>query len=309
MESIASGEIETMELFAFAGLSNATILLTAAAVMGLAAVVSVVLRNLGLSSGSALANRVDRLEMRTASSGEYRSVISMASDILNGVGAHGAPHVVEMFEYASASNPRFARNINAGEAAFTLVNELKAGITIAAAIARPIQNMVDNGSIEVRAERVRLAGELRKQVAAIRTPTWDRHGAAILAAGVPSTTVSSIVGCFTQVQALKSDALALNRSSSVDAFAGILGQAAGVLASASQTVELFQGVVAEQPANEAEHVDDAGHDEAPTSDAVEGHASPAEAEAAHDDAAADGQDEHHDEHHDDKHGHDHAAAA
>jgi hypothetical protein len=216
-----------------------------------------------------------------------------------------------MFEDASASNPRFARNINAGEAAFSLVDELKAGITIAAAVARPIQNMVDNGSIEVRAERVRLAGELRKQVAAIRTPTWDRHGAAILAAGVPSTTVSNIVGCFTQMQALKSGALALNRSSSVDAFAVILTQAAGVLASASHTVELFQGVVAEQPVTEAEaqHVDDGSHEEAPASEAVEADASSAEAEAAHAEAAADDHGDHHDEPHDDKHGHDHAAAA
>lgn len=286
-----------MELFAFAGISNADILLTAAAVMGLAAVVSVVLRNLGLSSGSELANRVERLELRTASSGEYRAVISMATDILDGVSAHGAPHVVEMFEDASASSARFTRNFNAGEAAYSLVDELKNGITIAAAIARPIQNMVDNGSIEVRAERVRLAGELRKQVAAIRTPTWDRHGASILAAGVPSTTVTTIVGCFTQLHALKSSALALTRTSSVDAYAGILGLAAGVLASASQTVDLFQGVVAEEPVAEAAHADEASHDDS--------HAS-AEAEAAHpEEAAADD----HGAHHDETHGHGHAAAA
>jgi len=298
-----------MELFAFAGISNSEILLAAAALMGIAAVSSVVLRNLGLSSGSDLANRVDRLEMRTASSGEYRAVIAMASDILDGVGAHGAPHVVEMFEDASASNTRLARNINAGEAAFTLVNELKSGISVAAAIARPIQNMVDNGSIEVRAERVRLAGDLRKQVAAIRTPTWSRHGAAILAAGVPSTTVSNIVGCFSQLQAMKTGALALNRNSSVDAFAGLLTQAAGVLASASQTVDLFQGVVAEQPVAEAERAEDAGHDEAQASEAVEAEASSAEAETVQTEAAPVDHGDQHDEHHDDKHGHDHAAAA
>lgn len=283
-----------MELFAFAGISNATILLTAASVMGLAAVISVVLRSLGLSSSGTLAGRVDRLEMRTASSGDYRAVISMASDILSTVDSHGTPHVLEMFEDAGIGQSWLGRKVDAGAAADALLGELKTGIQSAAAIARPIQNMVDSGSIEVRAERARLADDIRRHVAAIKTPTWDRHGPAILAAGVPSTTVSTIVDCFTQMRALRTSALALTRKSTVDAFAGVLSQSAAVLASASQSIDLFEGRQPEHHEAEA----DTAHAEAE-----------AHGEAAHDKAHAEEGRDHQDEHadHGEQHGDDHAS--
>jgi hypothetical protein len=286
-----------MELFAFAGISNSTILLTAAAVMAIAATISVVLRSLGLSPRSELANRVDRLEMRTASAGDYRAVISLASDILSGVDTHGAPHIVEMFEEVGTSNARFARRINSGEAAYALLNELKAGIEIAAATARPIQNMIENGSIEIRAERTRLTGDLRKQVAAIRTPTWDRHGATILAAGMPSAMVSTIVTCFGQMNSLKTSALALTRSSSVDAFAGVLSQAATILASARQSVDLFQGGIAEPVASQSEHTGDAARAEELVPDVVDANTS-AEAQSAHGDVATEENGASHSDNHD-----------
>ena len=238
-----------MELFAFAGLSNSAILLTAAATFGCASILSLATRSIAFSQAGSLDRRIGKLEIRTAASEEYRQVIDMAADILDGVASHATTPVVEMFEDINVNSSWFRKNPDAEQQAHSLLDELKRNIELATAIARPIQNMFENGAIEVKSQRQKLGTETRRTAAAISTKTWDRHGATILASGVPSATVTLMVECFAQVRALKQDALSLSPKSSVNQIIGVLHQSAALLATAGNGVDILRGIT-EPPAEE-----------------------------------------------------------
>ena len=71
---------------------------------------------------------------------------------------------------------------------------IKDRIVAAAEIARPIQNMNENGAMEVKGQRRRAGLEAKRLAARLNTGTWDRFGVRLLRGGMPSTSVTLLQG-------------------------------------------------------------------------------------------------------------------
>ncbi len=228
-----------MELFGFLGLSNATILVYAAA-LGVSVIVAAEVGRLLRPARRHLDVRVDRLEMRLAASGDYQSLLQSAESLLSDVAPLGVTPVTEMFEASNVKRSRFSAAAEPSDIAQRVVDDLQCCIEVAAAIARPIQNMNDNGAMEVKAQRRRVGQEAKRLSARLNTATWDRHGAKLLSDGMPSTSVTLLQGFFTQVHALKAVANEQGKGTSVDGLMTLLHLSAELLKSAEDNLEEFR---------------------------------------------------------------------
>ncbi len=230
-----------MDLFGILGLSNATVLTYAAAVAGGFVVTSAVARMVNGKSGSGqLDQRVDRLEVRLAASGDTHSLLQAAENLLADIVPQGVGPVTEMFEAANLKRSWFSAPVEPSDIAQKVVDDLKDSIEIATGIARPIQNLNENGAMEVRAERRRVGIETKRLAAGLKTETWDRHGAQLLQGGMPGTTVTLLQNFFTHVHALKVAANDQSKSASVNGLMNVLHQSAELLKSAGQNAEEFK---------------------------------------------------------------------
>lgn len=231
-----------MELFGFLGLSNATILTGAAAAVATAAMVSVVGRALRPASrSSSLDSRVESLEIRMAAASTYQPVLQMADEALRGVSSGATEQVMEMFEAAATTRSFFAKRQSPAEIAEELVNDLRDNIQLAAAIARPIQAMLDNGSIEVVPERARLAADAKEMAAQLGSTTWEKQSASLLTtASMPSTNASLVIECFAQIGMLKSAVSKLPRKPAADALIEVLDQSVTAIQAAGRAADLFR---------------------------------------------------------------------
>ncbi|MEQ1753246.1 MAG: hypothetical protein ABL973_03850 [Micropepsaceae bacterium] len=238
-----------MELFGFLGLGNATILTGAAAAIATGALVSVVSNVLRpLSRSSKLEGRVQSLEVRLAAASTYQPVLQMADEVLNAVSSQATDHVVEMFEAAATTRSFFTRRQDPTEIAAAIAIDLHDNIQLAASIARPIQSMLDNGSIEVVPERARLTADAKDMAKQLGSTSWDKYSASLLTgASMPSTTASQVVDCFTQVAKLKSAVSSLPRKPTANALIDVLDQSVSVIQAAARATDLFRPQGEPQP--------------------------------------------------------------
>jgi len=232
-----------MELFAFIGVSNAEILTGAAVVLGVATAASLAARALR-KDRSGLEDRVERLEMRLAAANALQPVINQADELVRQVSQNAVGPVIEMFE--AAPNPRsfFSAGPAPQELAAALAGDLRDNVQIAAAIARPIRNMIENGSMEVSGERSRLAADIRTRADQLGSQVWRTHGRALLAAGVPDRSGEAVFTCFARIRALKASVNALDRRPSPDQMVDVLAAAAGLIEAADQANAVFAGIPA-----------------------------------------------------------------
>lgn len=231
-----------MDLFAFAGVSNVEILAGAAVVFAGAATVSLALRALRNRGGADLDARVNRLEIRMAAAKSYQPALQMADEVLGQVSSSAVAPVIEMFEALPARRSWFSKSEEPTEIAATLVSDLRDNIEHAAAIARPIRNMLDNGAIEVSAERSRLAADCRERAANLGSETWDRHRGAVLTAGMPDVTSSAVIDCFTRIRELKASVDGLGRKPTSDQLIDVLRQSAELVTAAAAAHDTFTRV-------------------------------------------------------------------
>lgn len=230
-----------MELFEIFGLSNAAILTYAAAAIGGAVLLSTAARALrSVSGGEKLNNRVNRLEMRLAGGEDYLRVLQMAETLLADVAPNSVAPVTEMFEAANLKRSWFSKRVEPSDIAQRVVDDLQSSIMTAAEIARPIQNMNENGAMEVKAQRRRAGLEAKRLAARLNTGTWDRFGVRLLRGGMPSTTVTLLQGFFLQVHALKTAANEQGKGASVDGLMTVLHLSAELIKSAEQNIEEFK---------------------------------------------------------------------
>jgi hypothetical protein len=166
----------------------------------------------------------------------------MADEVLRQVSSSAVTPVIEMFEALPARRSWFSKTEEPTEIAATLVGELRDNIEHAAAISRPIRNMLDNGAIEVAAERARLAADTRDRAANLGSETWNRHRGAVLTAGMPDTTSSAVIDCFTRIRTLKASAAALGRKPSSDQLIDLLRQSAELVTAAAAAHDTFTRV-------------------------------------------------------------------
>lgn len=232
---------ERMELFAVFGISNAQILTAAAGVFAAAALLSVALRALRSTRVSGAETRVDQLEIRMAAVAHSHAVLQMADEILQQVEASAVTPVAEIFEAAAAPSASrwFDRRPAPQEIAAALVGELRDNLHHASAIARPIRNVLDNGAVEIAAERQALAADIRERAAALGSPTWNREKATLLAAGVPCSQTEALIACFAQVEALTVAVAAMDRKPTPNQLVEVLRAATGLVAAAGQANAVF----------------------------------------------------------------------
>lgn len=241
-----------MDLFAFAGVSNIEILFGAAMVFAGAATVSLAMRALRGRGSDALEARVNRLEIRMAAAQAYQPALQMADEVLNRVSTSAVSPVIEMFEALPARRSWFSKSEEPNEIAAILVGDLRDNIEHAAAISRPIRNMLDNGAIEVAAERARLAADCRERAARLGSETWNRHRGAVLTAGMPDTTSSVVIDCFTRIRTLKASVEALGRKPTSDQLIDLLRQSAELVTAAATAHDTFTRLAnGEEPAKAA----------------------------------------------------------
>lgn len=228
-----------MELFSFAGVSNAEILMAAGVVLVGAAAISTIARSMGGGARAKLAARVDRLEVRLAAAQTYQPALQIADEVLKRVSNGTETAVIELFEATSSRRSWFEKAVEPHEIATNLVSDLRDNIEQATAIARPIHNMIDNGSIEVAPERARLAADAKERAACLGSETWERHGAKLLEAGLPSQKGAALIDCFTRANALKASVNALGRKPSAEQLIDVLRQTAELVTAADQANGLF----------------------------------------------------------------------
>jgi hypothetical protein len=241
-----------MDLFAFAGLSNIEILSGAAVVLAGAATVSLAMRTLRNGSDKALDARVNRLELRMAAAKTYQPALQMADEVLNQVSTSAVSPVIEMFEGVPTRRGWFSKSEEPTEIAATLVSDLRDNIECAAEISRPIRNMLDNGAIEVSAERARLAADCRERAASLGSETWNRHRGAVLTAGMPDVTASAVIDCFTRIRTLKASVEGLGRKPTSDQLIDVLRQSAELVTAAAAAHDTFSRVTNGEEAPAAE---------------------------------------------------------
>lgn len=232
---------ERMELFAVFGITNAQILMAAAAVFVAAAVLSATVRALRGTQASGAETRVDQLEIRMAAVAQSHAVLQVADEILQQVDASTVTPVAEIFEAAAAPSAGrwFDRRPAPQEIAAALVGELRDNLHQASAIARPIRNMLDNGAVEIAAERRALASDIRERAAELGAPTWTRNKATLLAAGVPCIQTEALIACFTHVEALSAAVAAMDRKPTPDQLVEVLQAATGLVMAAGQANGIF----------------------------------------------------------------------
>ena len=240
-----------MDLFAFVGLSNVEILSGAAVVFAGAATVSLAVRALR-NNGKELDARVNRLEIRMAAAQTYQPALQMADQVLNQVTSSAVTPVIEMFEALPARRSWFSKSEEPNEIAATLVSDLRDNIACAAEISRPIRYMLDNGAIEVSAERARLAADSRERAASLGSETWDRHRGSVLTAGMPDVTSSAVIDCFTRIRTLKATVEGLGRKPSSDQLIDVLRQSAELVTAAAAAHDTFTRVANGEEAPAAE---------------------------------------------------------
>jgi hypothetical protein len=248
-----------MDLFAFVGLSNVEILSGAAVVFAGAATVSLAMRALRNGGEKALDARVNRLEIRMAAAQTYQPALQMADEVLSQVSTSAVSPVIEMFEGIPARRSWFSKSEEPTEIAATLVSDLRDNIECAAEISRPIRNMLDNGAIEVSAERARLAADCRERAASLGSETWNRHRGAVLTAGMPDVTSAAVIDCFTRIRTLKATVEGLGRKPSSDQLIDVLRQSAELVTAAAAAHDTFTRVANGEEAPAAEEA----HEEAP----------------------------------------------
>jgi hypothetical protein len=235
-----------MELFSFIGLSNAEILAGAAAVTASAVALSFASRLVkGRTSSANMEKRIDRLEVRLAAAQSYQPTLQMADEVLKDVSTHAVAPLISIVEASAAPRSWFSKTEEPTETAAALASDLKDNVELASAIAKPIQNMLDNGAVEIAAERVKLAAETKLLAVQLGSSTWDKHRRTILTAGVPDVMTSRVIDCFTQVQNLKLAASSLAKKPSTDDLIEVLRRSAEVVTAASQSVDAFKHEAAE----------------------------------------------------------------
>jgi len=240
-----------MELFAFIGISNAEILTGAAAVFGIAVAFSLAARAFR-KERSDLEGRVEKLEVRLAAASALQPVLNQAEELVRQVSQNAVGPVIEMFEAAPKPRSFFSSGPASEELAATLASDLRDNVEIAAAIARPIRNMIENGSMEVSAERSRLAADIRTRADALGSQVWRTHGRALLAAGVPNRSGEAVFACFASIRALKASVNALDRRPSPDQLVDVLTAAAGLIEAADHANAVFAGTLEPAAASEPE---------------------------------------------------------
>lgn len=227
-----------MELFAFIGISNAQILTGAAVVFAVAAAFSLAMRAFRRTRGD-LEDRVERLEVRLAAANALQPVLNQADELVRQVSTNAVNPVIEMFEDAPRPRSFFSSGAAPQELAAALAGDLRDNVEIAAAIARPIRNMIENGSMEVSAERSRLAADIRTRADSLGSQTWQTYRRALLAAGVPNRSGEAVIACFARVRELKASIDALDRRPSADQLVDVLAAAAGLITAADHANAVF----------------------------------------------------------------------
>lgn len=230
-----------MEVFSVFGISNAEILAAAAVVFALALTISLALRAFR-PAASDVEGRLERLEIRLAAATAVQPIIAQADELGRQVSQNAIAPVIEMFEDAPRPRAFFSAGPAPEELAAALATDLRDNVEVAAAIARPIRNMIDNGSMEVGAERSRLAADIRTRAAALGSQTWSFYGRALLASGVPSRSAEAVFTCFARVRTLRSAINAMERKPSADQLVEVLAAAASLVEAADQANSVFAGV-------------------------------------------------------------------
>lgn len=228
----------SMELFAFIGISNAEILTGAAAVFALATLCSLAARAFH-GTRRDLEDRVERLEVRLAAANALQPVLNQADELVRQVSRNAVSPVIEMFEDAPRPRSFFSTGAAPEELAAALAGDLRDNVEIAAAIARPIRNMLENGSMEVAAERSRLAADIRTRADNLGSETWRTYRRALLAAGVPNRSGEAVITCFARIRDLKASIDALDRRPSADQMVDVLAAAASVIEAADHANTVF----------------------------------------------------------------------
>ena len=228
----------SMELFAFIGISNAEILTGAAAVFAVATASSLAVRAFRRTRGD-LEDRVERLEVRLAAANALQPVLNQADELVRQVSQNAVRPVIEMFEDAPRPRSFFSTGAPPEELAAALASDLRDNVEIAAAIARPIRNMIENGSMEVSAERSRLAADIRTRADNLGSETWKTYRRALLAAGVPNRSGEAVIACFARVKDLKAAIDAMDRRPSADQMVDVLAAAASLIEAADHANTVF----------------------------------------------------------------------
>jgi|GEM_PF-1500522 len=239
-----------MELFAFIGISNAEILTGAATVFAIATMFSIAARVVRATRRD-LEHRVERLEVRLAAANALQPMLNQADELVRQVAQNAVNPVIEMFEDAPRPRSFLSTGAAPEELAATLASDLRDNLEIAAAIARPIRNMIENGSMEVAAERSRLAADIRTRADSLGSDTWRIYRRALLASGVPNRSGEAIITCFARIRDLRVSIAALDRRPSADQMLDVLGAAASLIEAADHANTVFAD--ADNPASAEAH--------------------------------------------------------
>lgn len=227
-----------MELFSIFGISNAEILMVAGGVLAFALVVSLARHAFGRTQRQ-MEDRVERLEVRLAAASAVRPLLNQADDLVRQVAHNAMGPAIEIFDQAPRRRTLFGSGPESQELAATLASELRDNVETAADIARPIRNMIENGAIEVAAERVRLAADLRDKAKTLGAPTWKEHGRAVLASGVPTRSSEAVITCFMRLRQLRAAVNAMGRRPSAEQMLNVLTEAAGLVEAADRANAIF----------------------------------------------------------------------
>lgn len=227
-----------MELFAIFGVSNAEILITAAAALTLAFAVSIAFRAVR-ADRSEITSRVERLELRLAAAEAVQPILNQADDLVRHVAENAVAPAIELFDLAPRRRTLFGSGPESHELAASLAMELRDCLDATAAMARPIRNMIGNGALEVASERAKLASSLREQADALGSSTWKEHRRALLSVGVPTRSVSALVTLFQALRDLRLSVERLDRKPSMDQMLDVLAGATRVLEAADEANAVF----------------------------------------------------------------------
>jgi len=227
-----------MELFSVFGISNAEILTAAACVFLMGVVISLA-QTAFSRSRAGIEGRVERLEVRLAAATAARPILNQADDLVREVAHNAVEPAIEIFDQAPRRRTLFGTGPGSHELAAALASELRDNVETAAEIARPIRNMIENGAIEVSAERARLAADLRDKASQLGSATWKEHGRAVLASGVPTRSSEAVITCFMRVRKLRAALNAMGRRPSAEQMLDVLTEAAGLVEDADRANTIF----------------------------------------------------------------------
>lgn len=239
-----------MELFSVFGITNLEILTAAAVAFSLAMALSLAVSAFRRTRED-IEGRVEKLEVRLAAASALKPVLNQADELVRQVSQNAVGPVIEMFEEAPRPRSFFSSGPAPEELAAALASDLRDNVEVAAAIARPIRNMIENGSMEVAAERTRLAADIRTRADTLGSRIWRSHGRALLAAGVPNQSGEAVFACFARIRELKAAVNAMDRRPSADQMVDVLAAAGSLVEAANHANTVFAGAQ-DEPARAAD---------------------------------------------------------